>query len=104
MKKLILAGLLLSVVSVKGGDMFGAALKPDPNITLLGQNVACGIPSLAVGKDAGVIPDFELSSEGVRLKIPYLAIKVPFPKFTLSSRKAKHDLVIKPGSIKKETK
>jgi hypothetical protein len=86
MKRLIIIGaLLLTAATANAGDLFGAALKPVPNITLFGQTLTWPIPSLCVGGKAGVLPDAKVSPEGINLKIPYLSIEVPFPSITVKA-------------------
>jgi hypothetical protein len=100
MKRIIIIGaLLLTAATANAGDLFGAALKPTPAITLFGQTLTWPIPSLCVGGKAGVLPDAKVSPEGLNFKIPYLAIDIPFPSITM---KAGTNLVeVKLGAIEK---
>jgi hypothetical protein len=100
MKRIIIIGaLLLTAATASAGDLFGAALKPTPAITLFGQTLTWPIPSLCVGGKAGVLPDAKVSPEGLNFKIPYLAIDIPFPSITM---KAGTNLVeVKLGAIEK---
>ena len=59
------------------------------------------IPSLCVGAKAGVLPDAGISPEGINVKIPYLALDLPFPSLTLSVGGDKAKLELKPGSAEK---
>jgi len=87
--------------SVKAGDLFGGSLKPTPSVTLFGQKLSWPIPSLCVGAKAGVLPDAGISPEGINVKIPYLALDLPFPSLTLSVGKDKAKLELRPGSAVK---
>jgi hypothetical protein len=101
-KTIVLIGtLLLLAASVEAGDLFGGSLKPSPSITLFGQKISWPIPSLCVGAKAGVLPDAGISPEGINLKIPYLALDLPFPSLTLSVGKDKAKLELRPGSAEK---
>ena len=101
-KQIVLIGtLLLLAASVEACDLFGGSLKPTPSITLFGQRVSWPIPSLCVGAKAGVLPDAGISPEGINLKIPYLALDLPFPSLTLSVGKDKAKLELRPGSVVK---
>ena len=101
-KQIVLIGtLLLLAASVEAGDLFGGSLKPTPSVTLFGQKLSWPIPSLCVGAKAGVLPDAGISPEGVNLKIPYLALDLPFPSLTLSVGKDKAKLELRPGSVEK---
>ena len=87
MKKLIiLSAALLTVGTVSAGETFGASLKPTPNVTLFGQRISWPIPSLCLGAKAGVTPDASVSSNGVKLKIPYLSLELPFPSLLLGTK------------------
>ena len=84
MKKLIiLSAALLTVGTVSAGETFGASLKPTPNVTLFGQKISWPIPSLCLGAKAGVTPDASVSSDGVKIKIPYFSLELPFPSLSL---------------------
>ena len=83
--KYIIGALLLTAATANAGDLFGAALKPKPSVTLFGQTLTWPIPSLCVGGKAGVLPDAKVSPEGINLKIPYLSIEVPFPSITVKA-------------------
>tara|TARA_R110000823_G_scaffold174521_1_gene307158 strand:+ start:569 stop:904 length:336 start_codon:yes stop_codon:yes gene_type:complete len=101
-KTIVLIGtLLLLVASVKAGDLFGGSLKPTPSVTLFGQKLSWPIPSLCVGAKAGVLPDAGISPEGINVKIPYLALDLPFPSLTLSVGGDKAKLELKPGAAEK---
>jgi hypothetical protein len=98
---LIIGVFLLCAVNAKAGDLFGGSLKPTPSVTLFGQTISWPIPSLCIGAKAGVLPDAGISPEGIHLKIPYLALDLPFPSLTLSVGKDKTKLEIKPGAVEK---
>ena len=98
-KKLIVAALLLCSVSVNAEGLFGAGLKPKPNITLFGQKITWPIPSLCVGAKAGVLPDAGISPSGLNFKIPYLAVDLPFPSVTVKS--GTNTVELKLGAIEK---
>jgi hypothetical protein len=88
MKKLILiigVALFATTASANGKkpSAFGASLKPIPNVTLFGQKISWPIPSLCLGAKAGVTPDASVSSDGIKLKIPYLSLELPFPSLNL---------------------
>ena len=55
-KTLVLIGLFCAV-NVQADGLFGAALKPNPSVTLFGQKLTWPIPSLCVGAKAGVTPN-----------------------------------------------
>jgi len=78
----ILGALLLFVTNANAG-LFGAGLKPDPNITLFGQKLSWPIPSLCIGAKAGVLPDAGVSSDGINFKVPYFSVDLPFPSLTI---------------------
>ena len=62
MKKIsIIIGALLLTAATANAGLFGAALKPDPSVTLFGQKISWPIPSLCVGAKAGVLPDAGIS-------------------------------------------
>ena len=98
---IIIGALLLTAATANAGDLFGAALKPSPSVTLFGQRLIWPIPSLCVGAKAGVLPDAGISPEGINLKLPYLALDLPFPSLTLSVGGDKATLKVKPGSVEK---
>lgn len=101
MKKLkyIIGALLLTAATANAGDLFGAALKPKPSVTLFGQKLTWPIPSLCLGAKAGVLPDAGISPDGVNIKVPYLAVDIPFPSLTV---KAGTNVVeLKLGAIEK---
>ena len=101
-KTIVLIGtLLLLAASVEAGDLFGGSLKPTPSVTLFGQKLNWPIPSLCVGAKAGVLPDAGISPEGINVKIPYLALDLPFPSLTLSVGGDRAKLELRPGSVKK---
>tara|TARA_Y100000361_G_scaffold21819_1_gene16986 strand:+ start:479 stop:805 length:327 start_codon:yes stop_codon:yes gene_type:complete len=81
--KLYLIGALLLFATNANAGLFGAGLKPDPNITLFGQKLSWPIPSLCIGAKAGVLPDAGVSSEGINFKIPYFSVDLPFPTVTI---------------------
>ena len=97
----LIGTLLLLAVSVEAGDLFGGSLKPTPSVTLFGQKISWPIPSLCIGAKAGVLPDAGISPRGINLKIPYLALDLPFPSLTLSVGKDKVKLELRPGSVEK---
>jgi hypothetical protein len=100
MKRIIIIGaLLLTAATASAGDLFGAALKPTPAITLFGQTLTWPIPSLCVGGKAGVLPDAKVSPEGLNFKIPYLAIDIPFPSITMKA--GTNTVEVKLGAIEK---
>jgi hypothetical protein len=98
---LITGALLLCAVNVEAGDLFGAGWKPKPSITLFGQKLAWPLPSLCLGAKAGVLPDAGISPDGMNIKVPYLALEVPFPSLTLSFGKDKATVEIKAGAVDK---
>jgi hypothetical protein len=100
LKYLIIGALLLTAATANAG-LFGAALKPKPSITLFGQTITWPIPSLCVGAKAGVLPDAGVSPDGLNIKIPYLALDLPFPTLTLSLGKDKAKVELKLGSVDK---
>ena len=83
--KYIIGALLLTAATANAGELFGAAWKPKPAVTLFGQTIAWAMPSLCVGAKAGVLPDAKVSPEGINLKIPYLSVEVPFPSLTVKA-------------------
>ena len=98
---LIIGAFLLCAGSAKAGNLFSASWKPQPSVTLFGQKLAWPLPSLCLGAKAGVLPDAGLSPDGVNLKIPYLALDLPFPSLTLSVGKDKAKVELKLGAIDK---
>jgi hypothetical protein len=102
MKRILIVGaLLLFATSVSAGGLFGASWKPNPNITLFGQKLSWPIPSLCVGKAAGVLPDAGVSPDGVNLKLPYFALNIPFPSLTVKLGKDATEVELKLGEINK---
>ena len=102
MKRILIVGaLLLFATSVSAGGLFGASWKPNPNITLFGQKLSWPIPSLCVGKAAGVLPDAGVSRDGVNLKLPYFALTIPFPSLTVKMGKDATEVELKLGEINK---
>tara|TARA_R110000751_G_scaffold9117_1_gene34925 strand:+ start:633 stop:941 length:309 start_codon:yes stop_codon:yes gene_type:complete len=100
MKRITIIGaLLLTAATANAGDLFGAALKPVPNITLFGQTLTWPIPSLCVGAKAGVTPDAKVSPEGINFKIPYLSVEIPFP--SLRMKAGNTSVEVKLGAVKK---
>ena len=100
MKKLILTvGVLLCAATAEAGDNFGASLKPDPQVTLFGQKLSWPIPSLCLGAKAGVTPDFKASSNGIKFRVPYVEVELPFPSLLVGSKTKK--IEVKPGAITK---
>tara|TARA_R100000152_G_C6772203_1_gene198987 strand:+ start:799 stop:1119 length:321 start_codon:yes stop_codon:yes gene_type:complete len=100
MKKLILFTALLATAStVNAGGLFGAGLKPKPNLTLFGQKLSWAIPSLCIGAKAGVLPDAGISSDGINFKIPYLSLDLPFPSLTIKGTNSVTEVKI--GAIEK---
>ena len=98
-KLLLTIGLFLCVGTVEAGEKFHAGLKPKPHFTLFGQTISWPIPSLCVGAKAGVTPDAGLSPAGLRLKIPYLALEIPFPTLTIVTETNRIDLKL--GEVNK---
>ena len=100
-RKLILTvgAVLFFTGSAKAGDTFGASLKPIPNVTLFGQKLSWPIPSLCLGAKAGVTPDASVSSDGIKFKIPYFALELPFPTLTLGFKESRVELKL--GEINK---
>ena len=95
----IIGALLLAAATANAGDLFGAALKPKPSVTLFGQTLTWPIPSLCVGGKAGVLPDAKVSPEGINLKVPYLSIEIPFPSVTVKA--GTNTVEVKLGAIDK---
>ena len=98
-KCIIIGALLLTAATANAGDLFGAALKPKPSVTLFGQTLTWPIPSLCVGGKAGVLPDAKVSPEGINLKIPYLSIEVPFP--SLKMKAGTNTVEVKLGAVER---
>lgn len=98
-KYYLTAALLLFAVNMNAGGLFSAAWKPKPSVTLFGQKLTWPLPSLCVGKAAGVLPDAGVNSSGINLKVPYLAIDIPFPSLTVSAGDKKVELKL--GSVDK---
>ena len=99
-KTLVLVGaLLFTASSVNAGDLFGAALKPKPSVTLFGQKITWPLPSLCLGAKAGVLPDAGISPDGINFKIPYLSLDVPFPSVTVKAGDKQAELKL--GAIDK---
>ena len=98
-KYIVIGALLLTAATANAGDLFGAALKPKPSVTLFGQKLTWPLPSLCLGAKAGVLPDAGISPDGVNIKVPYLAVDIPFPSLTV---KAGTNVVeLKLGAIEK---
>jgi hypothetical protein len=91
-KLLLTIGLFLYVGTVEAGDKFSAGLKPKPHCTLFGQTLSWPIPSLCVGAKAGVTPDVDVSPQGLKLKIPYLSLEIPFPTLSIVTKTNRIDL------------
>jgi hypothetical protein len=100
-KYILLGALLLCVGSVRADGLFSAGWKPSPSITLFGQKLSWPIPSLCVGKAAGVLPDAGVSPDGVNLKLPYFALNIPFPSLTVKLGKDATEVELKLGEINK---
>ena len=102
MKKLLIVIGLLCAVNANADGLFGAALKPDPSVTLFGQKISWPIPSLCIGAKAGVIPDAGVSPKGINFKIPYLSLELPFPSLMLKAGKGSDPVEVKIGAIEKK--
>tara|TARA_X000001382_G_scaffold114533_2_gene92905 strand:+ start:128 stop:454 length:327 start_codon:yes stop_codon:yes gene_type:complete len=102
MKYSIIGALLLTAATANAGDMFGAALKPTPAVTLFGQTLTWPIPSLCVGAKAGVTPNADVSADGINFKIPYLAVEIPFPSLLLKAGKDNPSIEVKLGAVNKQ--
>ena len=102
MKKILIVIGLLCAVNANADGLFGAGLKPNPSITLFGQNLPWPIPTLCIGAKAGVIPDAGVSPEGVNLIIPYFSVEIPFPSLTLKAGKDNPAVEVKLGAVNKE--
>ena len=98
---LIIGALLLFAANVRADGLFGAGWKPSPSVTLFGQKLSWPIPSLCVGKAAGVLPDAGVSPDGVNLKLPYFALNIPFPSLTVKLGKDAAEVELKLGEINK---
>ena len=81
MKKLIiLTGMCFALATSSAqAELFSAGISPAPTATVLGQKVTWPLPSLALGSKAGEGVDANLSTRGVRFKVPFFAVSVPFP-------------------------
>jgi hypothetical protein len=101
MKKILLIVGVALFATTAGAETFGASLKPVPNVTLFGQTIKWGIPSLCLGKAAGVLPDANISSKGINFKIPYLAVDIPLPSLILGFKTNKVELKL--GEVNKST-
>ena len=99
---LLLGALLFCTTNVKADGLFGASLKPDPNVTLFGQKISWPIPSLCLGAKAGVIPDAGVSPDGLEFKVPYFAVSLPFPSLTLKAGKGSAEVEVKLGAVDKK--
>jgi len=101
MKKILLiVGVALFATTARA-ETFGASLKPVPNVTLFGQTIKWGIPSLCVGKAAGVLPDARVSAEGISFKLPWLAVDIPLPSLILGFKTNKVELKL--GEVNRST-
>ena len=100
-KTLVLIGLFCAV-NVQADGLFGAALKPNPSVTLFGQKLTWPIPSLCVGAKAGVTPNADVSAEGINFKIPYLSVEIPFPSLLLKAGKDNPSVEVKLGAVNKQ--
>jgi len=101
MKKILLiVGVALFATTARA-ETFGASLKPVPNVTLFGQTIKWGIPSLCLGKAAGVLPDARVSAEGISLKLPWLAVDIPLPSLILGFKTNKVELKL--GEVNRST-
>lgn len=102
MKKILLTlGVVLFAATASAGDKFGATLKPDPQLTLFGQKISWPIPSLCLGAKAGVTPDAKVSPDGVKFRIPYLELELPFPTLTLKAKDKQVE--VKLGAVTKSS-
>jgi hypothetical protein len=104
MKKILLiigVALFATTASANGKkpSVFGASLKPVPSVTLFGQTLKWEIPSLCLGKAAGVLPDARVSAEGISFKLPWLAVDIPLPSFVLRYKTNKVELKL--GEVNK---
>ena len=97
----LIGAFLFLAGTTNAAGLFGAGLKPKPNLTLFGQTITWPIPSLCVGSKAGVLPDASVSSDGVSFKIPWFAVDLPFPTLTLSLGKDKPKVELKLGEVNK---
>ena len=102
MKKTLIVIGLFCAVNVNADGLFGAALKPEPSVTLFGQKITWPIPSLCVGAKAGVTPNADVSADGVNFKIPYLSVEIPFPSLTLKAGKDNPTVEVKLGAVNKQ--
>ena len=78
----IIIGALLLTAATANAGLFGAALKPNPSLTLFGQKLSWPIPS--------------------NFKVPYFALDLPFPSLTLKAGKEGKPVEVKLGAIKKQ--
>ena len=102
MKKTLMIIGLFCAVNVNADGLFGAALKPEPSITLFGQKLTWPIPSLCVGAKAGVTPNADVSADGINFKIPYLSVEIPFPSLLLKVGKDNPTVEVKLGAVNKQ--
>ena len=102
MKKTLIVIGLFCAVNVNADGLFGAALKPEPSVTLFGQKLTWPIPSLCVGAKAGVTPHADVSSDGINFKIPYLSVEIPFPSLLLKAGKDNPSVEVKLGAVNKQ--
>lgn len=100
-KYILLGALLLFAANSRADGLFGASLKPDPNVTLFGQKITWAIPSLCIGAKAGVIPNVGVSPDGLEFKVPYFAVNLPFPSLILKAGKESPEVRVKLGSVDK---
>lgn len=98
----IIIGALLLTAATANAGLFGAALKPDPSVTLFGQKLSWPIPSLCIGAKAGVLPDVGVSPKGINFKVPYFSVELPFPSLTLKAGKGSAPVEVKLGAIEKK--
>jgi hypothetical protein len=101
-KYILVGALLLFAANARADGLFGASLKPDPNVTLFGQKISWPIPSLCIGAKAGVIPDAGVSPDGLEFKVPYFAVSLPFPSLTLKAGKGSTEVEVKLGAVDKK--
>lgn len=94
---LLIGALFVLTSNANASSLFGAGLKPTPNVKLFGQKLSWPIPSLCLGAKAGTVPDAKVSPEGLFFKVPYLAIDVPFPTLTITNKVG--STVVKLGAV-----